>query len=63
MVSSRDSSLNQRITEVNITALPASAHFPGISPMAKNTQRGLRIGSITGMRLASRAVTPFMAIE
>lgn len=42
---------------------PIMANSPGVSPNIKNTQTGFKSGSITGIRVASNAVTFFMALE
>lgn len=36
---------------------PTKAHGPGSSPITRNTQTGFSTGSITGIKVASRAVT------
>ena len=42
---------------------PAKASGPGTSPMTRNTQSGLRMGSIVKMRVDSSAGTCLMAFE
>ncbi len=42
---------------------PKISQCPGTSPMKMETQIGFRMGSITGINVASRAVTCRMAME
>ena len=50
---------NRLLPKIAITTIapPINAPLPGMMPEARNTQRGLRSGSSTGMSIDSSAVT------